>query len=362
MSHPSRARTLLRWYDAQRRDLPWRAAPGAKTDPYRVWLSEVMLQQTTVATVIPFFERFLARWPTVTDLAAAPLEDVLAAWAGLGYYARARNLHACAKAVAARGGAFPETEDGLRDLPGLGPYTAAAIAAIAFGKPAVVVDGNVERVMARLHGITFPLPGARTLIRAAAARLTPKDRPGDYAQAVMDLGATICTPRAPACGRCPWRRGCVARMQGLAETLPRKAPKPEKPTRHGVVFWLEDPEGRVLMRRRPANGLLGGMLEFPGTEWTDVPPDAGTIAEAAPALADWTILPTPVRHTFSHFHLELRVAVARLDAARGSNAGIWLDDAARKTGALPSVMRKVETAARAARAGGAKNRRDRYGP
>ncbi|MEL6196475.1 MAG: A/G-specific adenine glycosylase, partial [Pseudomonadota bacterium] len=274
------AEAILAWYDHHARQMPWRTGPaekaaGARPDPYRVWLSEVMLQQTTVATVTPRFEAFLARWPTVDALAAAPREDVLAEWAGLGYYARARNLHACAVAVSAEhGGQFPDTEDGLRALPGVGAYTAAAVAAIAFDRAAAVVDGNVERVMARLFAETDPMPGVKPRLAAHAARLTPTERPGDYAQAVMDLGATICTPRRPACALCPWRDDCAAHAAGVAETLPRKMPKKAKPTRHGTAFALFDQRGCVATVIRPEKGLLAGMRALPSTDWAEQAPVA----------------------------------------------------------------------------------------
>ena len=255
-------RSLLDWYDRHRRILPWRAARGATADPYHVWLSEIMLQQTTVVTVGPYFQDFIARWPSVMDLAAASLDDVLHAWQGLGYYARARNLHKCAQVVAADlGGKFPEDEADLRALPGIGAYTAAAIAAIAFARPATVVDGNVERVIARLRRVETPLPPAKPELTRLAAELTPARRPGDYAQAIMDLGATVCMPRNPACDRCPWHADCAARAAGVADELPRKLPKKERPTRRGVAFWTVRRDGSVLLRRRPESGLLGGMME-----------------------------------------------------------------------------------------------------
>ncbi|CCG42946.1 A/G-specific adenine glycosylase [Magnetospirillum molischianum] len=337
---------LLAWYDRDRRILPWRAAPGEQADAYRVWLSEVMLQQTTVAAVIPYFNTFLTRWPTVEALAAAPVEEVMHAWAGLGYYARARNLHQCAKTVTEwRGGHFPEDEDSLRRLPGIGDYTAAAIASIAFGHRAVVVDGNVERVMARLFAVTDPLPGAKARLKALAGELTPSERAGDYAQAVMDLGATLCSPRNPACGLCPWRESCAALAQGLEATLPARTPKPERPTRRGIAFWIVARDGAVLLRRRPPQGLLGGMMEVPSTEWRPEPWEIDEAQSFAPLPADrlagpWRPLPGLVRHTFTHFHLELMVAAARA-TGQPPVRGLWcpLDRLAEQ--ALPTLMRKV---------------------
>lgn len=333
---------LLSWYDRDRRRLPWRADPGAFADPYHVWLSEVMLQQTTVQAVIPYFNAFLARWPTVGDLAAAPTEEVMAAWAGLGYYARARNLHACAKLVAEwRGGAFPEEEAALRQLPGVGDYTAAAVAAIAFGRRAVVVDGNVERVMARMFAVTEPLPGAKGRLKQLAASLTPAERCGDYAQAVMDLGATICTPKGPACGLCPWRPACAGLAQGIAEELPAKVAKAERPTRRGLIFWITASDGSVLLRRRPPKGLLGGMMEFPSTDWREA---AWTLDEALPAapltLRNPRLLPGLVAHTFTHFHLELTVAAGRAPA-QAAVRGVWCPLDRLGEQALPTLMRKV---------------------
>ena len=331
------AAALLAWYDRHARRLPWRGPPGATADPYRVWLSEVMLQQTTVATVAPYFRAFLERWPRIEDLARASLDDVLHAWQGLGYYARARNLHKCAVAVGARGG-FPDDETGLRALPGIGVYSAAAIAAIAFGRPATVVDGNVERVMARLFGVETPLPGAKAELRGLAAGLTPQTRPGDYAQAVMDLGATICTPRAPACALCPWSAPCVARRRGVAAELPRRSPKRARPTRRGMVFWAVRDDGAVLLRRRPDEGLLGGMMEVPSTPWREA---AWTVAEArghAPVKARWRRLPGVVHHGFTHFRLELELLTARVIDAP---AGVWCPPGHFADHALPTAMKKV---------------------
>ncbi len=338
---PDLADRLLAWYDRNRRVLPWRAPPGEAADPYRVWLSEVMLQQTTVQAVIPYFGAFVARWPDVAALAAAPVEEVMHAWAGLGYYARARNLHACAKVVAEwRGGRFPDDEDGLRQLPGLGGYSAAAIAAIAFGRAAVVVDGNVERVMARLHAVTEPLPGAKAELKRLAALLTPAARGGDYAQAVMDLGATVCTPKNPACGICPWMEACAGRRVGVAAGLPARAAKAQRPLRQGIAFWIVGKDGAVLLRRRPPEGLLGGMMEVPSTTWHEAAWTLDAAAAEAPLAVPWRLLPGLIRHTFTHFHLELAVATGRA----GPNAtarGIWCPLDRLGDQALPTVMRKV---------------------
>ena len=273
MPSPDLGQRLLAWYDLHARTLPWRVGPaqraaGRLPDPYRVWLSEVMLQQTTVAAVKGYFERFTHRWPTVQALAAAPEAEVMAEWAGLGYYARARNLIACARVVADEfGGQFPRTGDELVKLPGIGPYTAAAIAAIAFDRPETVVDGNVERVMARLHAIEEPLPAAKRRLAGLAARLTPPERPGDHAQALMDLGATVCTPKSPSCGACPWAGDCAAHKKGLANVLPRRAPRAARPTRHGIAYIARRADGAWLVERRPSRGLLGGMLGWPCSEW-----------------------------------------------------------------------------------------------
>lgn len=306
------AGALLDWYDRHHRDLPWRVSPAARKageepDPYRVWLSEIMLQQTTVAAVQDYFLRFTARWPSVHALAAAEDAEVMKAWAGLGYYARARNLLACARTVSRKlGGTFPDTETALMELPGIGPYTAAAIAAIAFDRPAVVMDGNVERVMARLFAVEEPLPGSKPILKAHAASLTPTERPGDYAQAVMDLGATICTPRSPACAICPWRENCAGHRAGVAGSLPRKSPKRAKPVRHAIAWAALDSSGRLLCVRRPPQGLLGGMLALPATPFSS---RSGPPEDAPPADADWRTS-GEVRHTFTHFHLVMDVRVA----------------------------------------------------
>lgn len=305
-----RADDLLAWYDRHRRVLPWRALPGERPDPYRVWVSEIMLQQTTIAAVKPYFERFMARFPTVQALAEAPSEAVMQAWAGLGYYSRARNLHACAKAVATlHDGRFPDMEEGLRGLPGIGAYTAGAVAAIAFDRPTVAVDGNVERVVTRLFAIEEQLPGAKPLIRERTLALLPADRPGDFAQALMDLGATICTPRSPACVICPWQASCRARAEGLQESFPRKAAKKTGETRYGAAFVWQREDGAVLLRTRPNKGLLGGMTEVPTSEWSPDYRLAGAERDA-PLPARWRRLMVPVRHVFTHFPLELTVFVA----------------------------------------------------
>jgi A/G-specific adenine glycosylase len=335
---------LLAWYDRHRRKLPWRAGPGERPDPYRVWLSEIMLQQTTVKTVAPYYARFLDRFPTVERLAAASLDDVLRAWAGLGYYARGRNLHACARAVVARhGGQFPAREAALAELPGIGPYTAAAVAAIAFDQPASPVDGNVERVVARLFAVEEALPDAKPEIRRLAATLTPPRRAGDFAQAMMDLGATLCTPKKPACALCPWMDACAARARGDAETFPRKAARREGKLRRGAAFVVLRADGHILMRTRPAKGLLGGMTEVPTSAWTHDFDEGDALAEAPRvARATWRRVPGRVTHVFTHFPLELSVHLARVSAAAKPPAGMrWVTLADLADEALPNLMRKV---------------------
>jgi A/G-specific adenine glycosylase len=329
---------LLDWYDANARSLPWRAPPGAPApDPYRVWLSEVMLQQTQVATVRPYFEKFVARWPDFTSLAAAEDAELMAAWAGLGYYARARNLLACARAVAnEHGGVLPDTEEGLRALPGLGAYTAAAIAAIAFGRRAVVVDANVERVVARLFALPQPLPAGRPAIRVATDSITPDVRAGDFAQAMMDLGSGICTPRTPRCLLCPLRPQCDGFATGDPETFPRKMAKREKPHRHGTLFWLEH-DGQVLLVRRPAKGLLGGMRALPTGPWAETPPGLAD----APVAADWQVM-GGVAHGFTHFRLSCAVAAASLPTHMAVPDGEWWPIDSLDEAGMPTVFVRAQ--------------------
>lgn len=333
---------LLAWYDRHRRRLPWRAEAGAKPDPYRVWLSEIMLQQTTVTTVMPYYTGFLQRWPTLKTLAAASLDEVLTAWSGLGYYARARNLHACAKAVMElHGGQFPEDEDGLRALPGIGRYTAAAIAAIAFGRAASPVDGNIERVMARLHAIEEPLPGAKSTLAKLAKALSPETRAGDHAQALMDLGATICTPKSPKCLLCPWTEDCAARALGLETLLPRKTEKGVKPLRRGVAFWLEQPSGAVLFRKRPEEGLLGGLWEVPSTPWEAEWPDDAKARRMAPMAVRWKKMTGLVTHSFTHFDLELSLWRGVAGSGETKIDGRWINLSRIAEIALSNLMKKV---------------------
>jgi A/G-specific adenine glycosylase len=350
---------LLAWYDGNRRRLPWRALPGEAVDPYLVWLSEIMLQQTTVKAVGPYFEKFLARWPSVDAMARASLDDVLRMWAGLGYYSRARNLHACAVAVRRdHGGRFPDTEEGLHALPGIGPYTAAAIAAIAFGRRTMPVDGNIERVVSRLFAIDEPLPKAKPRIQTLAATLLGeepagrdgnsragdvKTRAGDSAQALMDLGATICTPKKPACALCPLSDDCAARLRGDQETFPRKMPKKAGELRRGAAFVVTRGD-ELLVRTRPEKGLLGGMTEVPTSVWLAAQDDASALKQA-PQLGSgshWRRKAGTVTHVFTHFPLELAVytatTAARTRAPKGTR---WVPIATLKDEALPNLMRKV---------------------
>lgn len=345
-NHEPSPAALLGWYERHARPLPWRVGPkarsrGARADPYRVWLSEVMLQQTTVKVVAPYFLRFVERWPTVGALAAADERDVMAAWAGLGYYSRARRLIECARVVAARPDAtFPETAAELTRLPGVGAYTSAAIAAIAFGEPIAVVDGNVERVVARLFAIETPLPAAKPLFREMLQPLVPEKHAGEFAEALMDLGATICTPRKPACSLCPWSEECLSRQKGLEAVLPAKIQKKARPTRYGTAFVARRADGAILLRRRPPAGLLGGMSEVPGSEWG---------AEPAPRIkppleARWTRLAVPVDHVFTHFALKLTVERSEVGAKTAAPPGCWWAMSPSEE-ALPSVMKKAIEAA-----------------
>lgn len=345
-SCPPETKALLEWYDRHRRTLPWRSEPGSKPDPYRVWLSEVMLQQTTVATVKNRYAAFLERWPTITALAEASLDEILHEWQGLGYYARARNLHRCAQAVAARPDAeFPTTEVELRELPGVGDYTAAAIAAIAFDEPAAPVDGNVIRVMTRLYAIEEVMPAGKTIVSEAMKPMVPEDRPGDFAQALMDLGATVCTPRKPTCALCPWQQDCTANKQGDQTQFPVKPVKKARPTRYGVVYWMADREGRVAVRTREEKGLLGGMTEFPSTSWREAPWSVEEAVSEAPVNQSWSEMAGGVEHTFTHFHLKLSVIAADPVSPNKLPEGCRLvaPDALADE-ALPTVMKKVAAA------------------
>ena len=325
------AAALLRWYDVNARVLPWRKKGQ---DPYKVWLSEIMLQQTTVAAVKDYYIKFTSKWPTVQALAAAPLDDILKAWAGLGYYARARHLHDCARVISSQNGDFPRLLDDLQCLPGVGPYTAAAIAAIAYDTPVAAVDGNVDRVVSRYFGIEDPLPQSKPRIRELAQSLVPLQRAGDFAQAMMDLGATICTPKSPVCENCPWADDCVAKAKGLQSVLPLRAPRKSVPTRYGHIYWITDGTGKVLVRQRPMKGLLAAMTEFPASEWSEK-----KLKFEAPFDAEWKPLRGMVEHTFSHFHLQLRVwsIQQRLPVLGGR----FVDVGDLSAEALPSVMRKV---------------------
>jgi A/G-specific adenine glycosylase len=334
------SKSLLAWYDRIGRDLPWRVK-GARAEAYHVWLSEIMLQQTTVAAVKEYFLKFVALWPTVQDLAAADLDDVLRAWAGLGYYARARNLHKCAGVIVAQhGGNFPSDYASLLALPGVGPYTVGAISAIAFDLPLAAVDGNVERVLSRFYAIEQPLPLSKPDIKAKAQALVPKRRAGDFAQAMMDLGATVCTPKSPNCAICPWTEDCVGRQQNIAATLPRKLTKAKVPTRRGFAYWLERSDGAVLLQRRPEQGLLGGMMEIPSCVW-EADAERNDLSDQ-PLPAAWQELNGVVRHTFTHFHLELVVLKAVVaKTTKVSPPQKFVQKAHLRYEALPTVMRKI---------------------
>jgi A/G-specific adenine glycosylase len=334
------ARRLLAWWDANRRELPWRAAPGETPDPYRVWLSEILLQQTTAAAAAPYYARFLKRWPRVEALAAASLDEVIEAFAGLGYYARARNLHACAQEIARRGGRFPDTEAGLRALPGVGPYTAAAVAAIAFGEPAAAVDGNVARIIARLAALPTPWPQARAAIAAATAALVPADRPGDFAQALMDLGAMVCRPRNPDCATCPLSADCVAALAGEPESYPRRAAANARPVRFGAAYFAFRRDGAFLARRRPPKGLLGATLELPGPPWRTA--EDGGASKARPFAARWRRLPGEVEQVFTHFALRLAVYVATIANLPEDESDLfWVAAADAASAGFSSVMLKA---------------------
>lgn len=336
-------RRLLQWYDRHGRELPWRYKKGETPDPYRVWLSEIMLHQTTVTAVKGYFDDFTTRWPTLNDLAAADLDAVLHAWQGLGYYARARNLHKCARIVAGDlGGQFPGTAPGLKALPGIGDYTAAAIAAIAFQKKATPVDVNIERVTARLFALSDALPKGRPRIFERASTLTPQSRPGDFAQAMMDLGAGVCTPKSPDCGVCPLKVDCLSAHQGNPERYPVKAAKAPRPVRYGVVFWAVREDGRVMLRKRPEQGLLGGMIEIPSTDWRDQSWAQVEASRQAPVKGRWRRLDGVVRHTFTHFHLELMILIADVDKKAGNPKGaLWSTPHKFSEHALPTLMKKV---------------------
>jgi A/G-specific adenine glycosylase len=340
----SRPALLLDWYDRHRRRLPWRAPAGERPDPYRVWLSEIMLQQTGVKTVGPYFEKLLARWPDVAALGRASLDDVLRMWAGLGYYSRARNLHTCAVAVLREhGGIFPDTEEGLRTLPGIGPYTASAIAAIAFDRRTMPVDGNIERVVSRLYAVEEELPQAKPRIQELAATLLADTRAGDSAQALMDLGSSICTPKKPACALCPLNEDCAARARGDQETFPRKAPKKSGELRRGAAFVVTRGD-ELLVRSRPEKGLLGGMTEVPGSDWIAGQEDK-TALKQAPDLAGvarWHRKAGVVTHVFTHFPLELVIYTAKAPSRTRAPKGMrWVPIATLADEALPNVMRKA---------------------
>ena len=335
----SPAARLLAWYDIHARVLQWRAPKGERSDPYRVWLSEIMLQQTTVQAVAGYYRRFLERWPTVDALAAAPLDEVLTAWAGLGYYARARNLHKAAKVVAEElDGKFPDTAEELRKLPGIGAYTSGAIAAIAFDRQEAAMDANAERVIARLFAITEPLAKAKPKLLALGKSLVPEKRAGDFAQALMDLGSAICTPRRPACMNCPLFENCEARKKGIQESLPAKGEKPLRPLKRGAAFVAHDKDGAVLLMRRPESGLLGGMMQPPLGPWTETFPSRAEAVKQAPFKADWKKRVGIVRHGFTHFELEIEVYEATVDK-RPKVEGQWIGDLSKA--ALPTVMRKI---------------------
>jgi A/G-specific adenine glycosylase len=340
------AARVLAWWDVARRELPWRAAPGETPDPYRVWLSEILLQQTTATAAAPYFERFVARWPRVEALAVASLDEVMAAFSGLGYYSRARNLHACAQEVARRGGRFPRSEAELRALPGVGAYTAAAVAAIAFDADAAPVDGNIARILARLHALETPVARARRAIGEAAAALTPAKRPGDFAQALMDIGALICRPRNPDCPACPLLSACAAARTGEPDAYPRRGAAKPKPLRLGAAFFARRADGAILARRRPPKGLLGGTLELPGGPWEAA--ERGEVASGhAPFAAAWRRLPGEVEQAFTHFTLRLTLYAADVGERAAETEGlIWIEPAKAEGAGFSSVMLKAIAHAR----------------
>ena len=332
---------ILSWYDGAARDLPWRSRGTHLSEPYQVWHSEIMLQQTTVHTVIPYFQAFLERWPTVDAMARADLDDILHTWQGLGYYARARNLHKCAIIVSDEyGGMFPRTENQLLKLPGVGAYTAAAIAAIAFNIPTVPVDGNIERVISRLHSIKEPVRQSKDQVRMLATRILPKARPGDFAQALMDLGATVCRPKSPSCEKCPLAMACKAYKSGFPEVYPIKLPRRHKPTRHGVAFWLRNTNNDIWMRKRPPRGLLGGMIEVPSTDWREELWTEDEIRELAPVNAKWSVLEGLITHTFTHFRLHITVWVG-ITSSNINTDGFWFAPNQFSELALPTLMKKI---------------------
>ena len=333
------AARVLAWWDKNRRALAWRAAPGETPDPYRVWLSEVLLQQTTAQAATPYYQAFIAKWPQVQDLAAAPLEAVMSAFAGLGYYSRARNLHGCAREIARRGGEFPVEEADLRALPGVGAYTAAAVAAIAFGRETLPVDGNIARILARLVALEEPIARARGQIAAAARALAPSARPGDFAQALMDIGATLCRPRNPNCDACPLAQDCAAFQTGAPEAYPRRAPARLRPNRRGAVFFAHRSDGAFLARRRPPHGLLASTIELPSTPWTSKDAGGG-IAGAAPVAAHWRRLPGEVEQVFTHFALSLTVYAAEFHGAAPAGC-FWINPDAVGAAGFSSMMRKA---------------------
>ena len=333
---------LLNWYDQNKRLMPWRPRDGSRPDAYNVWLSEIMLQQTQVATAIPYFEKFLHRWPSIFKLAEANLDDVLIEWAGLGYYARARNLHRCAKIIVSNfNGIFPNQEEKLLELPGVGTYTAAAIMAIAFDAKATPMDGNFERVTARLNAIEKPLPAAKPLLKKYATMITPDYRSGDYAQAVMDLGATICIPKQPRCNECPVNDSCLSLKKGKTGVIPKKTPKRKKPSRFGIAFLCINTNNEILLQRRPDKGLLAGMMEVPGTPWTENPPSQAQIQNSEPFKADWQAVPGAIIHIFTHFKLEIKVLRVNPKYCSDVDSLIWHPVDSFQNAGLPSLMLKI---------------------